>query len=82
MLTSIVKEIYPKNFRGIRASINGVVSNINSLRKNDDEVTLYNNIKYRFACDKKFIEFYNHPKFESYVVNKIRNMVRARKNKN
>lgn len=82
LLTSIVKEIYPNDFRDVRASINGVVSSINSVRKNDDEGALYNNIKYRFACDEKFIKFYNHPKFESYVVNKIRNMVKGRKNKN
>ncbi len=78
LLKTITQEIYSNNYLTMLQRINGIVSNINSRTKIDDERLLYNIIKYRFAGDYDMIEFYNHPDFDTYVVNKIKAMLRAR----
>ena len=63
-------------------SINGIVSNINSVLKTDDVQLLYNEIKVRFVADPNYIEFYNHKHFEAYIINKAKSMgerMKARK---
>lgn len=78
LLKTIAQEIYSNNYLTMLQRINGIVSIINSTTKIDDEKLLYNAIKYRFAGDYDMIEFYNHPDFDTYVVNKIKAMLRAR----
>ncbi len=81
LLKNIVSELYPDN-KGMLQSINGVVSAINSFNKTATETELYNLIKYRFALEYKYIDFYKHKNFDTYVVNKIRTMIERRKFRN
>lgn len=75
LLKSIVTDIYTNDYKSKLQSINGIVSNINTTYKNKDEKILYNAIKYRFAGDCRMIDFFNHPDFNTYVINKIRRML-------
>lgn len=81
LLKAITKELYSNNYQKVLQRINGIVSNANSKIKVNDEKLLYNIIKYRFAGAEDMIEFYNHPSFDLYVINKIRSMLNAREKK-
>ena len=82
LLRLIVKELYVDNYRTMLQRINGIVSNVNSRFKDGDERFFYNVIRYRFAGDSDMVEFFNHPDFNTYVINKIRAMLQTRKTKN
>lgn len=79
LLRSIVKELYADNYKTMLHRINGIVSSVNSRFKEGDEDLLYNVINYRFAGASDMISFFNHPSFDTYVINKIRTMLNARK---
>lgn len=82
LLRVITNEIYPDNALKMLQRINGVVSNVNSSAKIkgiDNEKLIYNIIKYHFAGSYDFSEFYNHPEFDTYIINKLRTMLQARK---
>ena len=79
LLKQIVNEIYTDNFTKYLHSINGVVSHINSNNKSANKTELYNYMKYRFICDEKFVDFYNHINFDLYLTNKIYDMIENRK---
>ena len=80
LLKQITQELY-EGSRHKLLSINGIVSNINSTNKTANKIELYNRIKYRFATDIEFVDFYNNDKFDKYVINKIDSMIEKR-NKN
>lgn len=80
LLKRIVNELYFGDEASSRLkSINGILSGINSLNKNASRDQLYNLIKYRFIVDNKFEDFYLHPNFEDYIVNKVDRMISMRK---
>ena len=82
LLRVITQELYQENSMQKLRSINGIVSNINSVLKTDDVQLLYNEIKVRFVADPNYIEFYNHKHFEAYIINKAKSMgerMKARK---
>lgn len=84
LLRVITSEIYPDNPLKMLQRINGVVSSVNSSTKFngiDDERLIYNIIKYHFAGSHEFSEFYNHSEFDTYIINKVRTMLQARKTK-
>lgn len=77
LLRTITNELYvDKNIKMLQR-INGIISNA-SMRI-DDEKIIYKNVRSRFATASDFVEFYNHPNFDLYVINKIRSIVRAHK---
>ncbi len=77
LLKDIVSDIYPENSEKMRQRINGIVASINSRFKGCDVETMYNIAKYRFAGAIDMLNFYNHPQFEAYVVNKLKMMHQA-----
>lgn len=82
LLRVITQELYQENSMQKLRSINGIVSNINSVLKTDDVQLIYNEIKVRFVADPNYIEFYNHKHFEAYIINKAKSMgerMKARK---
>ncbi|MCL2087467.1 MAG: ImmA/IrrE family metallo-endopeptidase [Oscillospiraceae bacterium] len=80
LLRNIVNELYDEQIiEKKRMSINGILSHINSTNKEADEVELYNHVKYRFMGDSDLTEFYNHPSFDLYITNKIKDMIEKRK---
>ena len=84
LLRVITSEIYSDNPLKMLQRINGVVSSVNSSTKFngiDDERLIYNIIKYHFAGSYEFSEFYNHSEFDTYIINKVRTMLHARKTK-
>jgi len=60
-------------------SINGVLSGMNSTYKSASREELYNWVKYRFMTDERYQEFFVHPLFDKYIVNKINKMIAMRK---
>lgn len=77
LLRTITSELYADNSIKMLQRINGIISNA-SMRI-DDEQIIYSNVRSRFATASDFVEFYNHPNFDLYVINKIRSIIRARK---
>ena len=82
LLKNITNDIYHEDAHKMLQRINGIVSNANSTTIKsaiDDEKLIYNIIKYRFASLYEFSEFYSHPDFDKYIINKIRSMLQLRK---
>ncbi len=78
LLDDILVELYADDAKQKRMRINGIIGSINSLNKTADAGELYNEIKARFSGDTAFVEFYNHPMFDKYVINKITRMIETK----
>ena len=76
LLRHVIQEIYPENQTNMIHRINGIVSNASN-RLNDAE-QIYERIRARFSTAEDFVDFYNHPCFNTYVVNKIRTILYSR----
>lgn len=80
LLKYIVTELYwDDDKKYMLQSINGVLSGMNSTYKSASREELYNWVKYRFMTDERYREFFVHPLFDKYIVNKINKMIAMRK---
>lgn len=81
LLRRIAHDLYPQEPMKMLRKINAIVSNINSLTKEDNIEVLYNRIKYRFVSDPAYKEFCDSAYFEQYIVNKVISMLNSKKRK-
>ena len=77
LLKRITAELYSDSLKMLR-KINGVVSATYSTYKTADKTEMYLRLKFRFACDDTYHEFYMHEKFNSYIVSKIDSLLSNR----
>lgn len=81
LLKKIMNDIYwydddKRNY--MLKSINGLISSINSQYKEANRDEMYNWAKYKYYLNSKYEEFCAHSKFETYIVNKIDQMISMR----
>lgn len=80
LLKRITNDIYPSSLaHEILLRINGVVSSINSSNQTSDREELYHLIKQRFETDPQYSEIVSHELFNTYISNKVTNLLNRRK---
>ena len=80
LLKRITNDIYsPDLAHKMLLRINGVVSSINSSNQASNREELYHLIKQRFETDPQYSEIVSHELFNTYISNKITNLLNKRK---
>lgn len=80
LLKRITNDIYsPDLAHKMLLRINGVVSSINSSNQASNREKLYHLIKQRFETDPQYSEIVSHELFNTYISNKITNLLNKRK---
>ena len=80
LLKRITSDIYPYDLaHEMLLKINGVVSSINSSNQTSSRKELYHLIKQRFETDPQYSEIVSHELFNTYIANKVTNLLNKRK---
>lgn len=80
LLKRITNDIYsPDLAHKMLLRVNGVVSSINSSNQASNREELYHLIKQRFETDPQYSEIVSHELFNTYISNKITNLLNKRK---